>query len=262
MRSSMSREMRRVIYGPVASWRLGRSLGVDLVSRAEKTCSFDCVYCQLGCTRHHSAERREFVPVSRLAGELEELPALDLDYVTFSGTAEPTLASNLGEAIDEVKRRIQVPVVVLTNASLVWQPEVREALARADKVVAKLDAPTEELLTSINRPVEGITLQEILIGIRALRDEYRGCLALQMMFFEGNQEEAEALARLARAMAPDEIEVNTPLRPCAVEPLPPDALAEIMTAFEGLNAVSVYEATRPEVRPLDIKETLQRRPVL
>jgi len=258
----MSNEMRRVIYGPVPSWRLGRSLGVDLVSRAEKTCSFDCVYCQLGCTRHHSAERRVFVPVSRLARELEELPALDLDYVTFSGTAEPTLASNLGEAIDEVKRRIQVPVAVLTNASLVWQPEVREALARADRVVAKLDAPTEELLTSINRPVEGITLQQILTGIRALRDEYRGCLALQMMFFKDNQEKAEALARLARAIAPDEIEVNTPLRPCAVEPLPPNALAEIMTAFEGLNAVSVYEAERPEVRPLDIKETLQRRPVL
>jgi len=258
----MSTDMRRVIYGPVPSWRLGRSLGVDMVSRAEKTCSFDCAYCQLGRTRHHTAERDEFVPIARLAAELDELPALDLDYVTFSGMAEPTLASNLGEAIDEVKRRIPAPVAVLTNSSLMWQPEVRAALARADKVVAKLDAPTEELLRAINRPVEGITLQKVLAGISALRDEYRGCLALQMMFFWANRDQAEALAQLAREIEPDEIEVNTPLRPCAVKPLPPDVLAEIMTAFKGLNAVSVYEAERPAVTPLDIEETLQRRPVL
>jgi wyosine [tRNA(Phe)-imidazoG37] synthetase (radical SAM superfamily) len=258
----MSTALRRVIYGPVASWRLGRSLGVDPVSRAEKTCSFDCVYCQLGRTRHHRAQRREFVPVARLAGEVEALPALDLDYVTFSGTAEPTLASNLGEAIDEVKRRIQAPVAVLTNSSLMWKREVRAALARADKVVAKLDAPTEGLLRAINRPVQGITLEKILAGIRAFREGYGGCLALQMMFLQANQDQAQALAQLAREVEPDEIEVNTPLRPCAVKPLPPDALAEIMTAFRGLNAVSVYEAERPAVRPLDIEETLQRRPVL
>jgi wyosine [tRNA(Phe)-imidazoG37] synthetase (radical SAM superfamily) len=258
----MSTDLRRVIYGPVPSWRLGRSLGVDLVSRAAKTCSFDCAYCQLGRTRHHTAQRREFVPVARLTRELEQLPALDLDYVTFSGMAEPTLASNLGEAIEEVKRKLEAPVAVLTNSSLMWQPEVRAALSRADKVVAKLDAPTEELLRAINRPVKGITLQRILTGIRALRDEYQGCLALQMMFFKANQDQAEALAQLARDIKPDEIEVNTPLRPCAVKPLPPGALAEIMTAFREMNAVSVYEAERPSVKPLDMKETLQRRPVL
>ena len=258
----MSTDMRRVIYGPVPSWRLGRSLGVDPVSRAEKTCSFDCVYCQLGRTRIHTAERREFVPLARLVGELEELPALDLDYVTFSGMAEPTLASNLGEAIDEVKRRMQVPVAVLTNSSLMWKPEVRAALSRADKVVAKLDAPTEELLRAVNRPVEGITLERILGGIKAFRKGYRGRLAMQMMFFQANQDQAEALAQLAREIEPDEVEVNTPLRPCAVKPLPPHVLAEIMTAFRGLNAVSVYEAERPAVRPLDMEETLHRRPVL
>jgi wyosine [tRNA(Phe)-imidazoG37] synthetase (radical SAM superfamily) len=258
----MNATLTSVIYGPVPSWRLGRSLGVDMVSQPEKTCSFDCAYCQLGPTRCHTAERREFVPLARLAKELEELPALDLDYVTFSGTAEPTLASNLGEAIDEVKRRMQAPAAVLTNSSLMWRPEVRAALSRADKVVAKLDAPTEELLRAVSRPVEGITLQKILTGIRTLRDEYRGCLALQMMFFRANQDQAEALALLAREIAPDEIEVNTPLRPCAVKPLLPDALAKIMAAFRGLNAVSVYEAERPAVSPLDIEETLQRRPVL
>lgn len=258
----MSSEIRRVIYGPVPSWRLGRSLGIDLVSRAEKTCSFDCVYCQLGRTRHHTAERREFVSLARLIEEIEDLPALELDYVTFSGTAEPTLASNLGAAIEEVKRRIKVPVAVLTNSSLMSEPEVRAALSKADKVVAKLDAPTEKLFRAISRPVEGINLQQVLSGIKTFRAEYQNCLALQMMFIQNNQEQAEALAQLAREIEPDEVEVNTPLRPCAVKPLPPEALAQIMDSFKGMKAVSVYETERPAVRPLDLEETLQRRPVL
>jgi len=235
---------------------------VDPVSQAEKVCSFDCAYCQLGRTRHHTGQRGEFIPTPRFIEELEALPALELDYVTFSGTAEPTLASNLGEIIEEVKSRIPAPVAVLTNASLIWQPEVQAALARADKVVAKLDAPTEELLIAVNRPAEGITLQKILAGLKTFRQVYRGCLALQMMFFKTNQDQAEALARLAREITPDEIEVNTPLRPCAVKPLPPEAMAKIMTAFKGLEAVSVYEAERPEVKPIDMEQTLQRRPVL
>ena len=161
----------RIVYGPVSSWRLGRSLGIDMVSRAEKTCSFDCAYCQLGRTQHHSGERREFVPVWQLIAELEAVPELDLDYVTFSGTAEPTLAANLGEAIIAVKERFSRPVAVLTNSSLIPDPQVRRDLAHADQVVAKLDAPTEELLQRINCPVLGITLGRIVAALRSFRDE-------------------------------------------------------------------------------------------
>ena len=258
----MSEKLARVIYGPVPSWRLGRSLGVDMVSQTEKTCSFDCAYCQLGQTRRHTAERREFVSIARLAEELAQLPPLELDYVTFSGTAEPTLAANLGEAIITVKERFATPVAVLTNSSLMPSLQVRRELARADEVVAKLDAPTEELLRRVNRPVPGITLERILEALHSFRDEYQGRLALQMMFYQANREEAEALAALARELDPDEIEVNTPLRPCAVKPLPPEEMAAIMEAFLGLPAISVYEASPPSVRPLDEEETLQRRPVL
>jgi len=258
----MSQELSSIVYGPVPSWRLGRSLGVDMVSQPEKTCSFDCAYCQLGRTRQHTAERREFVPISRLVAELEALPQLDLDYVTFSGTAEPTLAANLGEAIVAVKDRLSPPVAVLTNSSLMSDPEVRRALGYADQVVAKLDAPSEELLCLINRPVRAITLEKILAALHSFRRDYKGHLALQMMFYQANQDQAEALAALARELDPYEIEVNTPLRPCAVKPLPPQALAEINEAFSGLPAVSVYEASRPSVQPLEMEETLRRRPVL
>jgi wyosine [tRNA(Phe)-imidazoG37] synthetase (radical SAM superfamily) len=258
----MSNGLSSIIYGPVPSWRLGRSLGIDMVSRPEKTCSFDCAYCQLGPTRHHTAQRREFVPVSRLVAEMEALPQLDLDYVTFSGTAEPTLAANLGEAIAAVKDRLSPPVAVLTNSSLMPDPAVRRDLAQADQVVAKLDAPTEEMLRLINLPALGITLEKILAALHSFRREYKGHLALQMMFYEANRNQAEALAALARELDPYEIELNTPLRPCAVKPLAPEALAEIKKAFSGLPAVSVYEASRPSVQPLDMTETLQRRPVL
>ena len=95
--------MSSVIYGPVSSWRLGKSLGIDLLSTKGKTCCFDCVYCQLGRTLHLLTERRQFVPGERLAEELESVKGLDIDYVTFSGMGEPALASNLGEAIELVK---------------------------------------------------------------------------------------------------------------------------------------------------------------
>jgi wyosine [tRNA(Phe)-imidazoG37] synthetase (radical SAM superfamily) len=258
----MSQELAGVIYGPVPSWRLGRSLGVDMVSQAEKTCSFDCAYCQLGPTRWHTAERREFHSVARLVEELARLPLLELDYVTFSGTSEPTLAANLGEAIIAVKERLAVPVAVLTNSSLMPNPQVRRDLARADQVVAKLDAPTEELLQRVNRPAPGITLERIVRALHSFRNEYQGRLALQMMFYHANRDQAEALAALGRELEPDEIEINTPLRPCAVKPLPPQALAKIKQAFRGLPAMSVYEASRPSVQPINVAETLQRRPVL
>ena len=255
-------QIARIVYGPVPSWRLGRSLGVDMVSRAPKTCSFDCAYCQLGPTRRKTARREEFVAVSRLAQELDALPALELDYVTFSGTAEPTLAANLGEAIAAVKERLQTPVAVLTNSSLMGDPQVRSDLAHADRVVAKLDAPTEALLTEVNRPAPGITLEGIVAALKDFRAAYSGQLALQIMFYAANQDAGEALAGLAREIEPDEVEVNTPLRPCAVEPLPEQALAAIMPAFAGLNAVSVYDAAKPSVKPLDMEETLRRRPTL
>jgi wyosine [tRNA(Phe)-imidazoG37] synthetase (radical SAM superfamily) len=129
-------------------------------------------------------------------------------------------------------------------------------------VVAKLDAPTEHMLRVINLPVPGITLEKILAALHSFRSEYKGHLALQMMFYQANRDQAQALAALARELDPYEIEVNTPLRPCAVEALSPHALAEITEAFSGLPAVSVYEASRPTVQPLDMTETLQRRPVL
>jgi len=250
-----------LIYGPVPSWRLGRTLGIDLLSTQGKTCSFDCVYCQLGETIHPLAERREFVTIPKLVSELGRVKGIPADYATFSGLGEPTLASNLGQAIEIVKSVLRLPVAVLTNSSLMPIEDVRQELTRADVVVAKLDAPNEEVFHTINRPVIGYSLEEILQGIIRFRSEFRGKLALQVMFIEANKEDASEMARIAEQLSPDEVQLNTPLRPCAVKPLPPEDINTIRQAFSMFrNVMTVYEASRPEVAPFNLEETRRRRP--
>ena len=250
-----------IIYGPVPSWRLGRSLGIDLLSTHGKTCSFDCAYCQLGRTVHLFADRKEFVAISRLAEELERVKGISADYITFSGVGEPTLAANLGEAIELARSVLRLPVAVLTNSSLMTREDVRQELSTADLVVAKVDAPDEETFRQVNRPSIKCRLMEIIHGIKLFREQYKGNLALQMMFIEANKDSAHEMAILAERINPDEVQLNTPLRPCAVQPLASEVIVSLKAAFSKLkNVVTVYEAARPEVIPLNMKETLRRRP--
>ncbi len=252
-----------IIYGPVPSWRLGRSLGIDLLSTRGKTCSFDCTYCQLGRTVHPEIERREFVSLDRLSRELKSVEGVAADYATFSGVGEPSLASNLGEAIRLVKSALKLPVAVLTNSSLMTRDDVCRELATADVVVAKVDAPSEELFWRINRPIKRQTLGEILKALRLFREEYRGKLALQMMFIEANKDHAAEMAKIAEQLSPDEVQINTPLRPCGVSPLSPEEIAAVEREFSNFeNVVTVYRASKPEVMPFDLVETLRRRPKL
>lgn len=250
-----------IIYGPVPSWRLGRSLGIDLLNAKKKVCSFNCVYCQLGETTRFVAEPREFVSLQQLAEEIQSVRQIEADYATFSGVGEPTLATNLGQAIELVRSILDLPVAVLTNSSLMFREDVRQQLAHADTVVAKLDVPNGELLAKVNRPAPGLHFDQIIDGIMRFRGEYRGKLALQIMFIEANQDYPLEIAALAREISPDEVQINTPLRSCAVRPLPPEHIAGIQQKFKNLrNVISVYEAPRNEVRPLDVVETLRRRP--
>lgn len=256
----------RAIYGPVPSWRLGRSLGVDLLPGRGKTCTLDCVYCQLGWTTCFAIERQVFVETEWVRADLDALPlaAEDVDYVTFSGTGEPALAANLGEAIELVRGcpGLQgVPVAVLTNATLLSQPDVRCDLARADLVAAKLDAPDEALFQAINRPMVSLSWSQVVEGIRAFRQEFQGVLALQMMFVGANRQRADEMAALARSLDPDQIQLDTPLRSSPTPPLGREPMAEIEKAFAGLSVVNVYSARIPEVDVLDMAEMRWRRPV-
>nr|MBC7244382.1 radical SAM protein [Chloroflexota bacterium] len=254
-------QLPTVVYGPVPSWRLGRSLGVDPVSTQHKTCSFDCIYCQLGRTIHPLTERRCFITVGVFRQQLATAKEVPIDTVTFSGMGEPTLASNLSELAETAREEIGGhPIAILTNASLIWREDVQRDLMHFDIVVAKLDAPTEDLFQAINRPVGQVRLAQILDGIHQFRQHFTGRLALQMMFVEANQAQARQMAELARTCHPDEVQLNTPLRPCPVRPLSVSEMAAIEAEFAGLSILNVYAAERPQVMPLDTQATRRRRP--
>jgi len=242
---------------------LGRSLGIDLLNTKRKACSFNCVYCQLGETSQFVIEPREFISLEQLTSEIKLLRPIKADYATFSGMGEPTLASNLGEAIELARSALNLPITVLTNSFLMFREDVRQRLALADVVVAKLDVPNGALLATVNRPAPGLHFDQIKDGLRRFRDKHRGKLALQVMFIEANKGYASEIAALARQISPDEVQINTPLRPCAVRPLPPESIAAIQKEFTNFESVvTVYEARKRKVMPLDLAEMLRRRPGL
>ena len=256
------------LYGPVSSWRIDSSLGIDLLSKDKKICSFDCVYCQLGHAIIKTKERKIFVPTEKVIEEIKRLPPdLAVNYITFSGRGEPTLAANLGETIKQIKTLRKEKIVVITNSSLMWDKAVRDELSLADFIMSKLDASSEELFEKINRPAEGIDFRDVYDGIRSFKKEYNTRLAIQTMFFEINRNEFKRLAELAFEINPDEIQINTPLRPCKVKPLPKDEISDIKRYFmefgkkinSNVKIVTVYDVKQKKVEAISREETLKRR---
>jgi len=255
----MGKKTYKYIYGPVPSWRLGSSLGVDPISKNKKVCTFDCIYCQIGKTGCLTDERKTFVPVENVIKELESLPPLKIDYITFSGTGEPTLAENLGEMIKAVREIRKERIAVLTNSSLMHRDNVIKDLFLADLVVAKLDAPSQDIFELVNQPVKNIRMGAVIHAIKDFRSCYKGRLALQIMFMEENKNFAKEIARIAEEINPDEVQLNTPLRPCGIKPLAKDEMTVLEGYFRGLNTVSVYKAVKKGVRPISSEYTLKRR---
>ena len=254
----------KYVYGPVPSWRLGSSLGIDPISQEKKVCSFDCLYCQLGKTAFFSDERKVFVPVSSIIEELDSLPPLKIDYITFSGAGEPTLAENLGEMIKAVKKIRKDKIAVITNSSLLYRQDVRQGLLCADLVVAKLDACSREIFETINQPIGSILFDDVVSAIKKFKNIYKGKLAIQVMCMEKNRKCAEETGKIIAEIAPDEIQVNTPLRPCGVKPLAKEELSRIKTLFnavcQGKDVISVYDKiTAKDVVSISDQDTLKRR---
>lgn len=201
------------VYGPVKSWRLGRSLGVDLLC-IDSICSFDCIYCQLGKINQLTTERHTFVPTATLIKDVEASDWRHSDVVTISGSGEPTLALNLGDAIDAIKEITGRNVIVLTNSTLLSDPAVRSELSKADRVYCKLDAWSDDQLRRINRPVTTISHEEIVEGITALRREYSGFMAIQTMILSHlTESDIARYAKILKAIGPDEVQINIPSRP-------------------------------------------------
>lgn len=204
------------IFGPVPSRRLGRSLGVDLVPF--KTCSYDCIYCQLGHTTCRTIKRREWVLMDAVLDELKQKLNCRPDYITLSGSGEPTLHSRLGEIIEHIQAMTAVPVAVLTNGSMLWQKEVREEVALADVVLPSLDAPDAERFEFISRPHPDITFERLVEGLQAFRRQFTGKYWLEVMLLEGYTSlppQVRQLADWTRRIRPDRVQLNTAVRPPA-----------------------------------------------
>lgn len=204
------------IFGPVPSRRLGRSLGVDLVPF--KTCTYDCIYCQLGRTTNKTVERREYVPLNDVLDQLCVRLATEPDYITLSGSGEPTLYSRLDELIDGIRSRTNIPVAVLTNGSLLWQPEVRRQLMNAQIVIPSLDAGDSMMFKAVNRPHESIAFETMLEGLKAFRREYKGDYILEVFLLAGHtaiESEIVKIACCAGRINPDRVQLNTVVRPAA-----------------------------------------------
>jgi wyosine [tRNA(Phe)-imidazoG37] synthetase (radical SAM superfamily) len=213
-------EHPKYIYGPVPSRRLGRSLGIDLVPF--KTCTYDCIYCQLGPTTNKTLERREYVTIADIQGELErELADSDaFDYISLAGSGEPTLNSGIGNLIVSIKNMTNRPIAVLTNGALLWMSEVQDALMAADVVLPSLDAGDKFLFQFINRPHKGISFEHMLDGLSSFADRFKGEIWLEVFLLAGItgiKNEVEKISSLIRKIKLKRIQLNTVSRPPAKE---------------------------------------------
>lgn len=266
----MRAEKQIHIFGPIPSRRLGLSLGVDIVPL--KTCSFNCVYCQLGLTAQTTLERRSYVSVSDIMDQLKDrLPdEPHLDYITFSGSGEPTLNSDIGDIISAIKTHTSIPVAVLTNGSLLWDTRVQADLLNADLVVPSLDAGTPEVFQRINRPHPELDLERIIRGLVEFRRVYHGQIWLEIFLLKDvNTMESELLKirEYAEAICPDRIQINTIARPPAedsAEKVPYEDLTEIQALFgERAEVIAPYgkapTAPKSDAQPEEILAMLGRR---
>jgi wyosine [tRNA(Phe)-imidazoG37] synthetase (radical SAM superfamily) len=259
------------LFGPVPSRRLGRSLEVDLVP--PKTCTYDCIYCEVGETTHKTRQRFSY-ETEAIIRELTDYlhgSAPTPDVITLAGSGEPTLNLSLGMIINKIKEMSQVPVSVLTNGALLYMPEVRQEVATADIVLPSLDAAREETYLAINRPLPELTLNLLLEGLAALRREYRGQIWLEVMIIKGMNDTEADLAPLRRALqdlAPDKIQLNTAVRPVVEDfahPLELDEMeaiasylggpVEVIASFNQADIVGVPGEDE------DFVEVLSRRPM-
>ena len=281
------------VYGPVPSWRFGRSLGVDVITPPKK-CTFDCIYCQLGRTKNRVSTPDNLqcslpcpaTVISDLDNILGRIDLHTVDVVTFSGNGEPTLNLSLGEIAKQVKARIgELPMVVLTNSSLLYRQDVRRNLSMFDFVVAKLDAADNEVFKQVNRPATKELNSEMIIeSIKQLKREIGGTLALETMLLQSvdgrvtnvKSSHLENLVNAIISIQPDIVQLEVPYRPPSENYILPPDKEKLKMASQRISEVlgeervwtyGIRDRSSRKVRWLehkslerDVLELLKRRP--
>ncbi|MCJ7729727.1 MAG: radical SAM protein [Sedimentisphaerales bacterium] len=262
---------KNYLYGPVPSRRLGLSLGIDIIPL--KVCTLDCVYCQLGRTTEKTIERRDYVPIEAVLAELKDAlkEGLEADFITISGSGEPTLNSRLGELIDGIKKITDIPVAVITNGTLLYREDVRADCTKADLVVPSLDAGDEATFRKVNRPHKDISIEKLVDGLVAFRKEFPGRIWLEVFLVEGlntDIAEIDEIKELIKRIRPDKVQLNTAVRPTAdpaIRKVDAEKLQTIARWIgEGCEVVADlplhHNAERVHSRAEDILSMLKRRP--
>jgi wyosine [tRNA(Phe)-imidazoG37] synthetase (radical SAM superfamily) len=263
----------KYIYGPVDSRRLGSSLGVDVVPF--KICTYDCTYCQLGRTTDKTIELNEFVPLDDVVAEIERKLKLPqkYNYISISGSGEPTLYSRIGELINRIKDLTRLPVAVLTNGSLLFRKDVQDDLMGADLVLPSLDAGNRRTFKLVNRPHWELDFDTIVEGIMRFTECFPGVVWLEVLLLEGTtgtELEVEKIADLAELIGPDLVQLNTATRPtCEINarPVSEKRLQEFAKFFKISTEVItenqhnlIREADNHEIPDSEILALLSRRP--
>lgn len=266
--------MYKYLFGPVPSRRLGMSLGVDLVPK--KVCSLDCVYCEVGNTTKLTLDRKEYIKSDKIKEELTNYfnnnPAPD--YITFSGSGEPTLNIRIGEIFQFIKQiKPGIPVAVLTNGTLLFDKNVRDAIIDADVVLPSLDAATDNVFKKINRPPGDLKIDKYIQGLIDFRKEFKGKIWLEIFILPGYNDSENELKELKKAILkinPDSVQLNTLDRPGTVSDLRGATAEELQKVvnFWKLDNVEIIAAS-PERKKIQsyrkdtetaIIETIARRP--
>jgi len=246
-------------------------LGLDLVPL--KTCSYNCIYCQLGRSEKTTTERRPYVSIEAVLGQLAAKlkEGRRIDHITLGGSGEPTLNDQTGELIHQIKRLTDIPVAILTNSSLLADPAVRQSLAQAHVVLPSLDAHDDKGFQAINRPHPDIHFEDMVEGLIAFRQEFAGAIWLEIFVLEGinaTEQDAVQFAKWIQKINPEKIHVNTSVRPAAETfalQASPDILArfcrvlgnkaEVIASFRG----SAKHGSSPRFQE-DLLNILSRRP--
>ena len=239
----------RYIYGPVPSRRLGRSLGVDPIP--SKTCNYQCIYCQLGKTTNFTNTRSNFIPKYDIQQEIKAAIRQNegnFDYITFVGSGEPTLYKDLKELIETVKRESKKPICVITNGSLLYNDDVKQALNLVNVVLPSLDAWDQKSFRKIHRPHPTLNYNKILNGLIKFRNEFNGKFWIEIMLMKNINDSEEQLIKIKEKIDlinPDRVDINVPIRP------PTEDWVKIpdKSVFSTLNSIfgSYYPINFPEI---------------
>ena len=259
------------IFGPVPSRRLGLSLGIDLIP--EKTCTYDCLYCQVGTTTIKAIETEPLSSVQEVIEELgQRLEKIKPDVITLSGSGEPTLHSQIDQVMDLIKGITDIKIALLTNGSLFWKEEVRKKVLGADIILPTLSTASEKTFRLIHRPHGELSLSKIIEGLISLRRDYPGSLFLEVVLLAGFNDSDKEIQRLKRAIdqiSPDRIQLNTVVRPPADSraiPLDRKRLEDIKSFFGPKAEIVAHTPIEEQRGQYDspaktVLEMIKRRPV-